>query len=173
MPDTVQERTYCDSCSKRAIADGLNPFTMSQMPRTNNSQRNSGMVAMSCHAPPCLDDPEQHADPRSDDQGTADEPQHGHGPWHESGGVHQVAQQQPLPHADKEAGSEPEGPIMERHKRLADRDERGGIRARSLLLAHRTPLPPPNLPVRRPITLRAGSPERRASTTGRSATRSC
>ena len=54
---------------------------------------------------PCLDDPEEHADPRSDDQGTADEPQHGHSPWNESGGVHQVAQDQPVPYADDEAGS--------------------------------------------------------------------
>src|SRR5215210_2422698 len=46
--------------------------------------------------PPCLDDPEQHADPRSDDQGAADEPKHGHAPWNESGAVHQVAENQPV-----------------------------------------------------------------------------
>jgi hypothetical protein len=48
-------------------------------------------------------------------------------------GTHQVAQQQPVPDADDEAGSEQERPIMERDQRLADRGERAGIRARSLL----------------------------------------
>jgi hypothetical protein len=52
--------------------------------------------------------------------------------------VHQVAQQQPVPDADDEAGSEQERPIMERDQRRADRDERAGIRARSSLLRNVT-----------------------------------
>ncbi len=92
---------------------------------------------MPCQHRAWLDDPEQDADDPSDEQGTGDEPQHGHAPWHESGAVHQVAQNQPVPDADDEAGSEQERPIMERDQRLADRDERGGIRARSSLLAQR------------------------------------
>jgi hypothetical protein len=46
------ELTYCDSYCKRAIADGLNPFTMSQMP-SDNSQRNSGIIAMDAHTETC------------------------------------------------------------------------------------------------------------------------
>src|SRR5215213_7705179 len=87
---------------KEARADRLNPLTMSQMP-SDSSQKNSGMVAMTCH-PPSLDDPEQDGDPRSDDQGTTDETQHCHGPWHKARPVHQVAQYQPVADADDEAG---------------------------------------------------------------------
>src|SRR4051812_33311116 len=97
---------------REANAVGLNPLTISQMP-SDNSQKNSGMVAITCHPPPCLDDPEQDGDSRGDDQGTADEPQHCHRPWHKSGGVHQVAQYQPVADADDEAGSEQERPIMQ------------------------------------------------------------
>src|ERR687898_124150 len=50
-PDTVRRLTYCDSCSKRAIADGLNPLTIGHMP-SNNSQKNSGIIAMPCTTPP-------------------------------------------------------------------------------------------------------------------------
>src|SRR5215203_2554543 len=85
------------------------------------------------HHTPCLDDPEQDGDTRSDDQRTADEPQHGHGPRHQGGTVHQVAQHQPVPDADDEAGSEQARPFMERDQRLTGGDERSGIRARSLL----------------------------------------
>ena len=85
------------------------------------------------HRTALLDDPQHDGSPRSDDQGTSYEPQHGHAPWHESGGVHQVAQYQPVTDADHEAGSEQERPAMERDQRLAGRDERAGIRARSLL----------------------------------------
>jgi transposase len=49
--DTVRQLIYCDSCSKRAIADGSNPLTMGHMP-SDNSQMNSGMVAMPCTTPP-------------------------------------------------------------------------------------------------------------------------
>src|SRR5215210_1443517 len=51
MPDTVRELTYGDSCSKRAIADGLKPLTIGHMP-SDSSQRASGIVAMACTAPP-------------------------------------------------------------------------------------------------------------------------
>src|SRR5918997_184136 len=54
-----------------------------------------------------------------------------------AGPVHQVAQQQPVPDADYEAGTEQERSIMERDERLADRDERAGIRARGGLLPQR------------------------------------
>src|SRR5215211_646722 len=47
----VRQLAYCDSCSKRAIAEGLNPLTIGHMP-SSNSHRNSGMVAMVCTAPP-------------------------------------------------------------------------------------------------------------------------
>ena len=70
MPDTVRQLTYCDSCSKRAIADGLNPLTIGHMP-SNNSHKNSGMIAMACHTE-SADDPEQDGDTRNDDQRTAD-----------------------------------------------------------------------------------------------------
>src|SRR5918994_3399678 len=78
-----------------------------------------------------LDDPEYRGDPRRHDQRTADESQHGQAPGHESGGVHQVAQTQPVPYADYEAGSEQERPVMERHQRIADRHQRAAIRASS------------------------------------------
>ncbi len=55
-----------------------------------------------------LEDVEQHGDPRGANQRTSDEPQHGHPPWHQAGAVHQVAQYQPVPKADNEAGSEQE-----------------------------------------------------------------
>ena len=42
-----------------------------------------------------------------------------------------------LAYAEDEAGSELARPLMERDQRLADRDERAGIRARSSLLAQR------------------------------------
>ena len=78
-----------------------------------------------------LDDPEQDADEASEEHRAGDEPQHGHGPWHQGGAVHQVAQQQPVADADDEAWPEEERPIMNGDERLADRDERGGICARS------------------------------------------
>ena len=68
---------------------------------SDSSQMNSGMVEMTCH--PCLDDPEQDADPRSDDQGTTDEPKHGHGPRYQVRPVHQVAQYKTVADADDEA----------------------------------------------------------------------
>ena len=49
---------------------------------------------------------------------------------HQAGPVHQVAQQQPVPDADHEAGSEQERPVVDGDQRLADRQERVGVRAR-------------------------------------------
>src|SRR5215203_1068465 len=61
MPDTVGELTYGDSCSKRAIADGLKPLTIGHMP-SSNSQRNSGMTNTS-HTPPSSRIPNSTATP--------------------------------------------------------------------------------------------------------------
>ena len=79
-----------------------------------------------------LADVKQHGDPRSAQQGTCDEPQYGHAPWHQAGPVHQVAQDQPVPDADNEAWPEEESPIMDRDERPADRHERTRISAASL-----------------------------------------
>src|SRR5215207_3370201 len=68
-----------------------------------------------------LDDVEQHGDPGSAEQGTSDEPQHGHAAWHQARPVYQVAQDQPIPDADNEARPEQERPIMDRDERSADR----------------------------------------------------
>src|SRR5215211_4946205 len=80
-----------------------------------------------------LEDPEQYADETSDEHRAGDEPQQGHAPWHEGGRVHQVAQNQPVADAYKEAGPKQERPIFERDQRLTGGEERAGIRARSLL----------------------------------------
>src|SRR5215211_1267604 len=42
---------YSDLADKEAIADGLNPLTMSQM-ASDSSQRNSGAAGRVCHAEP-------------------------------------------------------------------------------------------------------------------------
>jgi hypothetical protein len=55
----------------------------------------------------------------------------------QAGAVHQVAQDQPVADAHREAGPEQERPTMERDQRLTDGDERGGIRARSSPLSQR------------------------------------
>jgi hypothetical protein len=65
----------------------------------------------------CLEDAEHDGDPRSADQRTSDEPQHGHPPWHQAGSVHQVAEQESVPDADNEAGSEQRRPIIDRDQR--------------------------------------------------------
>src|SRR5215210_932640 len=57
----VRELTYPDSCSKRAIADGLNPLTIGHMP-SNNSHKNSGMTP-TCHTPPSSRTPNSTATP--------------------------------------------------------------------------------------------------------------
>ena len=64
MPGTVRQLTYCDSCSKRATADVLNPLTVSQMP-SDNSQKYSGMVAMACHTGPASKTPNRMATPEA------------------------------------------------------------------------------------------------------------
>src|SRR5215210_3259421 len=57
------ELTYGDSCSKREIADGLNPLTIGHMP-SNNSHKNSGMTA-TCHTPPSSRIPNSTATPET------------------------------------------------------------------------------------------------------------
>ena len=48
----------------QAITDGLNPLTVSQMP-SDNSQKNSGMVAMACHTEPASMIPNRTATPEA------------------------------------------------------------------------------------------------------------
>jgi hypothetical protein len=62
-----------------------------------------------------------------EEQGAADEPQHGHTAWHETRAIHQVTQQHPVPDASKDAGTKQERPVMERDQRLAGGDEQGSI----------------------------------------------
>jgi hypothetical protein len=57
---TVRQLTYCETFCKRATADGLNPLTMGQMP-SDNSQKNSGMIAMPCHTEPASKTPNRRA----------------------------------------------------------------------------------------------------------------
>src|SRR5919112_5330246 len=52
-----------------------------------------------------LEGPEQYADETGKEHGAGDEPQYGHATWNESGGVHQVAQDQPVADAHNEAGA--------------------------------------------------------------------
>jgi hypothetical protein len=110
-------------------ADGLNPLTSSQTP-SDNSHKNSGTTMRPPNTEHRLEDPEQYAHETGEEHGAGDEPQHGHAPWHQAGAVHQVAQDQPVADAHHEAGPEQERPIMERDERLADREERAGVRAR-------------------------------------------
>ena len=42
-------------------------------------------------------------------------------PGHQAGPVHQVAQDQPVPDADNEAGPELERPVLERRERVGER----------------------------------------------------
>jgi hypothetical protein len=69
---------------------------------------------------------------RKADQGASDKPQHGHASRNEAGPIHQVAQDQPVSDADNEAWPEYERPVRDRDERPGGRDERAGIRARSL-----------------------------------------
>ena len=55
---------------------------------------------------------------------------------HEAGPVHQVAEDQPVPDADDEAGAEQERPVVQCDEGPADRDERGRVRAHVLLQRH-------------------------------------
>ena len=109
---------------------------MSQMP-SDNSHKNSGTTMRPPNTAPWLEDPEQYADKRARSTGPAMSPSTAMPRGTSLERVHQVAQDQPVADADDEAGSEQERPVMERDKRLADRDERAGIRARSSLLAQR------------------------------------
>ena len=99
---------YCAAGPRRVaassvrIGDGLNPLKVSQMP-SDSSQMNSGKVAMPCPVAPWSKTPNMTAIPEAH-QRACDEPQHGQGSWHQAGSVHQVAQQEPVPHADDEAG---------------------------------------------------------------------
>ena len=72
-----------------------------------------------------LEDPEQYAHETGEEHRTRDEPQYGHAPWNQAGAVHQVAQDQPVADAHREAGPEQERPTMERDQRPTDGDERG------------------------------------------------
>jgi hypothetical protein len=83
IPETVRQLlTYCDSCSKRAIADGLNPLTIGHMP-SDNSQKNSGMVAMACTTPPASMTPSSTPTPEAMIRGpptrTGSDSEHDHG----------------------------------------------------------------------------------------------
>ena len=104
------------------------------MPRTA-SPAISGMVKMNYAAAGArFDDVQQRRrSPTSTPAGTSDEPEHGH--WSAAPGrtrFIEVAQQQPVPDADDEAGSEDERPIMNHDERLADGDERVGICTRRI-----------------------------------------
>lgn len=73
----------------------------------------------------------QNGDPRCDEERTSDEAKQRHAAWHEAGPIHEVAQYQTVPDTGaKEAGTEKEGPIMDRDERPPDDDERDRIRAR-------------------------------------------
>ena len=79
------------------------------------------------------DDVHHDGDSRQADQRTADESQHRHTSWNEAGRVHQVAEYQSVADADHEAWAEDERPITNGDERLASRDKRSNIRARSAL----------------------------------------
>src|SRR6185437_6615160 len=74
---------------------------------------------------------EQFPGPRDDGERARDEAQHGDGPWHQAGPVHQVTEYQPVFDSWTEPGAEQERPLMDGDQRLADDNERGGVAAAS------------------------------------------
>ena len=59
-----------------------------------------------CRRGAVLEGAEEDGDPRNEDQGAADEPQHGHTPGDKAGLIHQIAEQQPVSEPGTEARPE-------------------------------------------------------------------
>src|SRR5829696_7447256 len=82
-----------------------------------------------CRQGDLLEDPEQHGDKRHDEQGTADEPQHGHAAGHEAGAINKVAEQDPIAEGGQEAGTQQKRPVMDRDQGTPYGNERSSIDA--------------------------------------------
>ena len=76
--------------------------------------------------------PEELAEIRNEKEWTPDQTQQWHPARNEAGSVHQITEDQPVANGDDEAGTEQEGPILERRERNG---EVGGVR-RVLAQAH-------------------------------------
>src|SRR6185437_15098392 len=94
---------------------------------SDNSQKNSGIVAMTCAEEPGSMTSNSTAVPEMMISGPPISPSIVMRLWDEAGPVHQVAEQQPVPDADDPAGPGQERPVMDRDERPADRVERGRV----------------------------------------------
>ena len=79
---------------------------------------------MACTVPPLGITSSTTNRPRNADERVCDEPQYRQASRDQAGPVHHVAQDQPVPHADNEAGTEHERPIANRNQRSRVVDQR-------------------------------------------------
>ena len=82
---------------------------------SDNSHRNSG-TTNTFTAPVCIPRVEEDADVSDQEERPSDQPEPGHAARYETGAVHQVAEDQPVPEGDDEAGAEQERPVLERRE---------------------------------------------------------